>query len=92
MKCLISNTRFKEVKIPKVSSMLSEGLLRLDYTEVLSKILTGKLSGTLTQTLFKQFAMFTKTAIISLTDLLLGDTHTQKRSGTHTQKKHSRQY
>lgn len=54
--------------------MLSEGLLRLVYTEALSKILTGKLSGTVIQTLFKQFEMFTETVIISLTDLLLGDT------------------
>lgn len=51
--------------------MLSEGLLRLVHAKVLFKILTGKLSVTKIQTLFKQFELFTETVIISLTDLLL---------------------
>lgn len=67
--------------------MLSEGLLRLVYTEALSKILTGKLSGTVIQTLFKQFEMFTETVITSLTDLLLGDTLKKKNNAGHIPKK-----
>lgn len=66
--------------------MLSGGLLRLVYTEALSKILTGKLSGTVIQTLFKQFEMFTETVIISLTDLLLRDTLKKNNAG-HIPKK-----